>query len=74
MKNRIYSWETRFMTDDNLIVHTFSDRVKVITDTQKGITRVIKDDKVIITRQDIDIATYEKFLADISKDVNQITF
>lgn len=74
MKNKTHSWETRFMTKENLIVHNFSDRVKVITDIQKGIIKVIKDDKAIITRSDIDITGYEKFLACISKDVDQISF
>lgn len=74
MKNKTYTWETRFMTDENLIIHTFSDRIKVITDTKRGIIKVIKDDKAIITREDIDISSYEKFLSEISKDVNQISF
>lgn len=31
MSKNIFSWETTFNTADNLMIHTFSDRVKVVS-------------------------------------------
>ncbi len=72
MNNKGYNWETEFVTADNLMIHTFSERVKVVTHIKNGTIKVFKDDKVIIERNDMQISEYEKFLLRIAEDAEII--
>lgn len=72
MNNNGYNWETEFITADDLMIHTFSERVKVVTHIKNGTIKVFKDDQVIIERDDILLSEYEKFLLRIAKDAETL--
>lgn len=72
MNNKGYNWETEFITADNLMIHTFSERVKVVTNIKNGTIKVFKDDQVIIERSDMQMSEYEKFLLRIAEDTETL--
>lgn len=72
MNSKAYSWETKFVTADDLMIHTFSERVKVVANIKSGAIKVFKDDQVIIERSDIQISEYEKFLLRIAEDAETL--
>ena len=37
MSKKNLSWETTFNTAENLMIHTFSDRVKVVSNIKTGL-------------------------------------
>jgi hypothetical protein len=43
-----YSWTTEFKTSENLMIHTFSDRVRVVSNIKTGSVKVMRDETVII--------------------------
>lgn len=63
-----YSWETTFKTAENLMIHTFSDRVRVVSNIKTGIVKVMKDGEIINTIENPAITEYEKFLLRIAED------
>jgi hypothetical protein len=66
------SWNTEFITADNLMIHTFSDRVKVVSNIQTGEIRIFRDNEVIGRRNDMPISEYERFLLTIAKDATKL--
>ena len=67
-----YNWETEFRTADDLMVHTFSDRVQVATNIRTGEIKTLRDGKVIDRRNDLIISEYEKFLLKIAEDSDKL--
>lgn len=66
------NWETEFITAENLMIHTFSDRVKVVTNIITGEIKTMRDDEVIDRRNDMPISDYERFLLGIAKDARKL--
>lgn len=67
-----YSWETTFKTADNLMIHTFTDRVKVVSNIKTGNLKVLKDGETINTIENPAITEYEKFLLKIAEDADTL--
>lgn len=71
MSNKYY-WETEFDTAKDLMIHTFSDRIKVVTNIKTGEVKTLRDGEVIDRLQDISISDYEKFLMRIAVDAGKL--
>lgn len=74
-----YKWETQFLTAQNLMCHILSERVKIITNIQTGLIRILKDDKEIdsIDGSDMSMSDYEKLIvitAEGAKKLQDINF
>lgn len=67
-----YNWETSFNTAANQMVHTFSDRVKVVTSLSDGTVKVLKDGKVIRSLEGMYVSDYEKLLLEIAEDAQTL--
>lgn len=67
-----YSWKTTFETADNLMIHTFTDRVKVVSNIKTGSVKVLKDGEVINTVENTAITEYERFLLKIAEDADKL--
>jgi hypothetical protein len=67
-----YNWKTHFDTANELMIHTFSKRVKVVTSLKTGEVKVMKNGEVINSWQNPIIAEYERFLLEVAKDVKQL--
>lgn len=67
-----YSWETTFETADNLMIRTFTDRVKVVSNIKTGSVKVLKDGEVINTVENPAITEYERFLLKIAEDADKL--
>lgn len=67
-----YSWETTFNTAENLMIHTFTDRIKVVSNIKTGAVKVLKDGEVINTTENPAVAEYETFLAKVAEDAHQL--
>ncbi len=75
MSKNIFSWETTFNTADNLMTHTFSDRVKVVSNIKTGLVKVLKDGNVINSVNNpaiTEITEYGKFLKQVAEDANKL--
>ncbi len=66
------NWNTEFVTAENLMIHTFSDRVKVVTNIQTGEVKTMRDDEVIDRRNDMPISDYERFLIGVAGDAAKL--
>jgi hypothetical protein len=68
METRNYSWETTFGTDNEMI-HTFSDRVKVLVNFKFETVTTVKDGEPVdkFTCTGMTIREYETFLFGIAK-------
>lgn len=67
------SWETTFDTADDLMIHTFSDRIKVVSNIKTGLVKVLKDGNLINSVNNSAIITeYEKFLKQVAEDANKL--
>lgn len=66
------SWETTFNTAENLMIHTFSDRVKVVSDIETGLSKILKDGNVINSVNNPGIEEYEKFMKQVAEDANKL--
>lgn len=66
------SWNTEFITAENLMIHTFSDRVHVVTNIKTGEIKTLRDGKAIDRRNDMPISEYEKFLLKIAEDSDKL--
>lgn len=73
MSKVIFSWETTFNTADNLMIHTFSDRIKVVSNIKTGLVSLLKDGKVINSVNNPAITEYEKFMKEIAEDANKLS-
>lgn len=62
-----YSWQTTFETSKDLMIHTFTDRVNVVTNIKTGLIKVLRDGKIIETVENPAIVEYEKFLLRVSE-------
>lgn len=67
-----YTWETTFNTAENLMIHTFTDRVKVVSNIKTGVVKVLKDGEVINTAENPAIVEYEKFLLKVAEDAKKL--
>lgn len=67
-----YTWETTFDTAENLMIHTFTDRVKVVSNIKTGVVKVLKDGEVINTAENPAIVEYEKFLLKVAVDAKKL--
>lgn len=67
-----YSWETAFETAENLMIHTFTDRIKVVSNIKTGNVKVLKDGEIINTGEYPAIIEYEKFLLKIAEDADKL--
>lgn len=67
-----FDWNTAFDTANNLMIHTFSKRVEVISNIKSGEVRVIKDGNVVQTLINPAIAAYESFLLDVAIDAKKL--
>ena len=67
-----YYWETEFDTAKDLMIHTFSDRIKVVTNLKTGEVKTLRDGEVIDRLQDMPISDYEKFLLRIAADADKL--
>ncbi len=72
MNNENISWETTFKTAENLMVHTFSERVKVVSNIKTGLVKVLKDGEVINSVNNPAITEYERFLKQVAEDANKL--
>lgn len=72
MNNENLSWETTFKTAENLMVHTFSERVKVVSNIKTGLVKVLKDGEVINSVNNPAITEYERFLKQVAEDANKL--
>lgn len=62
-----YKWETTFETSKDLMIHTFTDRVSVVTNIKTGKIKVLRDGVIIETIDNPAVLEYEKFLLRISE-------
>lgn len=67
-----YSWTTEFKTSDNLMIHTFTDRVKVVSNIKTGTVKVLKDGEVVSTTENPAVSEYEKLLLKVADDANKL--
>lgn len=67
-----YYWETEFDTAKDLMIHTFSDRIKVVTNIKTGEVKTLRDGVVIDRLQDRPILDYEKFLLRVAADADKL--
>ena len=72
MNEQVISWRTDFNTAQNLMIHTFTDRVKVVSDIKTGTVKVLKDGGVINTIENFKLIKYESLLVEIAKDAIQL--
>lgn len=72
METTKYNWNTEFNTADNLMIHTFSDRVKVSANLTTGEIKIFRDGEEIVRRTDMPISDYEKFLIATAKDADKL--
>lgn len=72
MNNENFTWETTFNTAKNLMVHTFSERVKVVSNIKTGLVKVLKDGEVINSVNNPAITEYERFLKQVAEDANKL--
>ncbi len=71
MSNKYY-WETEFDTAKDLMKHTFSDRIKVVTNIKTGEVATLRDGIVIDRLQDMPISEYEKFILRVAADADKL--
>lgn len=67
-----FDWSTAFDTANNLMTHTFSKRVEVVSNIKTGEVKVIKDGNVVQNLTNPAIAVYESFLLDVAKDAKKL--
>lgn len=72
MSKEVFSWETTFNTAENLMIHTFSDRIKVVSNIETGLSKILKDGNVINSVNNPAITEYEKFLKQVAEDANKL--
>lgn len=68
----ILTWDTTFNTASNLMIHTFTGGIQVITDINTGKSRIMKGDQVIADGETISVGTYEKRLIKIAHEAEKL--
>ena len=68
MESSKLTWDTEFITAEDLMIHTFSDRVKVAANIKTGEIKTLRDGEVISTRNNMPISEYERFLITVAQD------
>lgn len=64
--------ETEFITAENLMIHTFSDRIQVATNIKTGEIKTLRDGEIISRRDDIPALEYEGFLISVAQDAAKL--
>ena len=72
MQETVISWKTDFDTAQNLMIHTFTDRVKVVSNIKTGTVKVLKDGGVVNTIENFKLLKYQTLLVEIAKDALQL--
>lgn len=72
MQETVISWKTDFDTAQNLMIHTFTDRVKVVSNIKTGTVKVLKDGEVVNTIENFKLLKYQTLLVEIAKDALQL--
>lgn len=67
-----YSWTTEFKTSDNLMIHTFSERIQVVSNTKTGTAKVVRDGNVINTLENPSLTEYANFLLRTAKEADDL--
>lgn len=67
-----YNWTTVFDTANSLMVHTFSDRIKVITNLKNGDVKVFRDDEIVNEVNNPSVTAYEEFLLQVAKNAEEL--
>lgn len=62
-----YGWDTYFETAENLMIHTFTDRVKVKTYLKGGLVQVCVDGNIVKTYGNMPLSKYENLLLHIER-------
>lgn len=70
-KLRKYSWTTVFDTANDLMIHTFSDRIKVIANLN-GDVKVFRDDEIVNEVNNPSIPAYEEFLLQVARNAEEL--
>lgn len=65
----VFNWKTEFNTSELLMIHTFSERVKVVTDLKNQTISYLKDGDLIdkFDCAEITLEEYENYLIEIAK-------
>lgn len=71
-KLKRYNWGTCFDTANDLMIHTFSDRIKVITNLRSGDIKVFRDDEVVNEVNNPSASAYEEFLLQVAKNAEEL--
>lgn len=72
MANENFTWETTFETAKDLMIHTMTNRVCVVSNIKTGVVKVLRDGDVIDTIENPLISEYEKFLLRIAKSAQDL--
>ena len=67
-----FTWETEFNTESGFMIHTFSERVAVVTSIKTGRTKTLRDNESIDSRNDMPISEYEEYLMSVAKDAAKL--
>jgi len=64
-----FNWDTEFNTSEHLMIHTFTDRVKVVTNLKNLTICYMKDGEVIdrIDCSEMTLTDYERYLGGIAR-------
>ena len=54
------------------MIHTFSDRIKVVSNIETGLSKILRDGNVINSVNNPAITEYEKFLKQVAEDANKL--
>ena len=66
------TWETEFNTVTGFMIHTFSERVTVVTNIKTGRIKTLRDNESIDYRNDMPITEYEEYLISVAKDAAKL--
>lgn len=72
MTHENFTWETTFDPSKDLMIHTMTDRVSVVSNLRTGVVKVLKDGNVIDTFENALISEYEKFMSGIAKSARDL--
>lgn len=74
MDAKVFNWDTEFETSKMLMIHTFSDRVKVVTDLKNCTIAKFKDGNMI-QRTDcrtMTLSQYERYLVEVAESAETL--
>lgn len=67
-----YSWTTEFKTSENLMIHTFSERIQVVSNIKTGTVKVVRDANVVNTFENPSLTEYTNFLLRTAKEADDL--